>query len=645
MKMRIKIYILSILLASLFSCSIQNAFLLLSPNGELQLNISNKDHSSLFTATYIGDTLIQQSVLGLQVNETNFTENVSFTDFYKDEFDETWTTINGKQQTIRNYYNEYKVKVGKIDNPQQFYEIIFRLYNKGFAYRYNFPSDAVHDSLLVNKELTELNFKNDFNYWAYNGERHNLGPNVRSEMNIENVQIPMVMQFKSNSFMAIHEAEILDFAPFSINASSPKQSLTLNTSYSTQKEAFKTSWRAFMLGNKIGDLVESNLLVNLNEPCKIDDPSWIKPGKSMWDWRVWGYKTQDGFEYGLNTESHKRMIDFASKNNVQYLLIDADWYGAEFSDSSDPTSSRDGIDILDCMQYAKSKNVGVILYLNDVGAKTFGLERVLKQFSEWGAAGIKYGFMIGSPEQKVKQTRKVVELCAKYKLMVDFHDNPIPPSGDRRTWPNLITKEFGHAQADGMYSHFPETSVNEVLINMVAGPLDLTNGWFGLNNAYTDRRPKVFGEIPGTVVGEVAKLITIYTGCMVLPDSPEEYLKKDDLFDCIRRMPAQFDSFKVIDAKLDEFVCVARKSGADWFIGSLTNRDSRSIVLDFSFLPEDKRYEATLYEDAEDTHFLNNKESYRIRKQLVDFKTELTIQMAPGGGNAIFLKDITDIKE
>ena len=643
--MSIKIKLLLILLASLSSCSKPNNFLLLSPNEELQLNISNRDNASLFTATYRGDTLFQQSVLGLQVNETNFTENVFFTDFSKNEFDETWPTINGKQLTVHNHYNEFIMNVGKMDNPQQFYEIIFRLYANGFAYRYNFPSGAVKDSILIKKELTELNFKDDFTYWAYNGENHNLGPVIRSEMNIEHVRIPIVMQFNQYSFMAIHEAEIMDFAPFSINASTKNQSLTFNTSYSIRKESFKTSWRAFMLGDKIGDLVESNLLVNLNEPCKIEDPSWIKPGKSMWDWRVWGYKTQEGYEYGLNTESHKRMIDFASKNNIQYLLIDADWYGSEFSNTSDPTSSRDGIDIEDCMQYAKSKNVGVILYLNDVGAKTFGMERVIKQFSEWGAKGVKYGFMRGTEEEKVKQTRKVVELCAKYKLMVNFHDNPIPPSGDRRTYPNLITKEFGHSQADAKKSYFPETAVNQVLINMIAGPLDLCNGWFDLNNAFTEKRPKVFEEIPGTVVGEVAKLITIYTGCMVLPDSPEEYLKKDNLFDCVRKLPAQFDGFKVVDAKIDEFVSIARKSGTDWFIGSLTNREARSITLDLSFLPKDKKYKATLYEDAEDSHFLTNKESYNIRKQLVDSETKLSIKMRQGGGNAIFLEDITNLKE
>lgn len=444
-------------------------------------------------------------------------------------------------------------------------------------------------------------------------------------------------------YMAIHEAEIREFAPFSIDASEKHLSLEFNSIYSWRAESFKTSWRTFIIAEKAGGLVESNLLVNLNEPCKIEDVSWIKPGKTLWDWRVWGYVSGDGYEYGLNTISHKRFVDFAAKNNIQYLLIDADWYGSEFSKSSDPTSSREGINIEDCLQYAKSKNVGIILYLNDVGAKQFGLERVLKQFSEWGAIGVKYGFMQGDAEEKVHQTRKVVELCARYKLMVNFHDNPVPPSGDRRTWPNLVTKEFGHSQADAKRSYFPETAVNTAFINMISGPLDMCNGWFDLNKAQS--RVKVFEEIPGTVVAEVAKLIVMYTGWMVLPDSPEEYLKKENLFDCIRKMPSQFDGFKVIDGNIDEFISVARKDGDDWFIGSLTNRDPRSIVIDLSFLPKNRKYQATIYDDAEYSHFLNNKESYNIRKQYLDANTKLVIKMGAGGGNAIYLKDITNMKK
>lgn len=638
--MEFKNYLYSILLLSLLSCSKTDSFQLVPPNGTLQLNISNTDNTSKFTVTHKGDTLVQQSTIGLQTNEANFTENVSFVDISQKEFDETWKTINGKQSSVRNHYIEYRIKVEKVDDSQQFYEIVFRLYEHGFAYQYNFPANAVHDSLEIKKELTKINFNRDFTYWASNGEHHNLGPILSSEKNVENVTPPVVMQFNQKSFMAIHEAEIIDFAPFTINADSTNNSFLFNTDYSKRNKSFNTSWRAFMLGDNVGDLVESNMLVNLNEPCKIENPSWIKPGKSLWDWRVWGYKAQDDYEYGLNTESHKRLIDFASESNIQYLLIDADWYGEEFSESSDPTSAREGIKIEECMKYASAKDVGIILYLNDVGAKKFGLERILKQFSEWGVVGVKYGFMTGSLEDKVKQTRRVVKLCAEYKLMVNFHDYPIPPSGDRRTYPNLVTKEFGHAQADAMRSYFPETAVNQTLINMIAGPIDITNGWFDLNNAHS--RVRVFEVIPGTVVAEVAKLITNYSGWMVLPDSPEEYKKKDDLFECIRNMPPQFDSFVVLDAKLDEFVCIARKSGSDWFVGSLSNREPRTIKLDLSFLSTDRKYEATLYEDAEDSHFMNNKELYNVRKQFVDSKSELTIHLAPGGGNAIYFKEISD---
>ncbi|WP_339924435.1 glycoside hydrolase family 97 N-terminal domain-containing protein [uncultured Cyclobacterium sp.] len=638
--MKIKISVILFLLG-LVSCSKQTDFQLFSPDGELKVNISNGNNSSVFTVINGSDTLLESSIIGLKINGISFVENVRVSDFEKTEINETWETINGKQATVNNHYNAYKFKVAKASESALSYEIVFRVYDKGFAYRYVFPSEAIQDSIKIDQELTSFNFKADYTYWAYDGEKHNLGPVSRTENSNKEVRTPFVMQFHDNSFMAIHEAEITEFAPFSMAASTNDSSLGFNNAYSKRYQPFKTSWRAFMLGGKVGDLVESDLLVNLNEPSKNQDFSWVKPGKSLWDWRVLGYKAADGFEYKLNTESHKRMIDFAAENNFQYLLIDADWYGDEFNESSDPTTTREGIDIVACMQYAAEKNIGIILYLNDVGAKKFGLERVLKQFSEWGAIGVKYGFMKGGPEEKVKNTSAIVAMCAKYKLMVDFHDNPIPPSGDRRTWPNLITKEFGHAQGDAKYSHFPETAVNQVLINQIAGPLDMTNGWFDLNSAHVGR-PKVFEELPGTVVAEVAKLITIYSGWMVLPDSPEAYLKKEDLFDCIRKMPGQFDGFKVLDAVLDNYVSIARKAGDDWFIGSLTNREARSITLDLSFLSKDEKYEAILYEDAENSNFLTDKESYSIRQQPVDANTKLTVRLAEGGGNVVYIKKLSN---
>ena len=616
-----------------YSCNCDSKLILKSPNEKTLSEITLGESSFSFNLIFEGDSLIKEITPELTVGEESLLKNANITEVENSETDESWSTVNGKNKTVRNQFNQYNLKLK--NEAGKTVDLEVKIYDKGFAYRFVFPEGI--DRLT---EKSQIILNNDFTFWTYNGENHKIGPEKLSAYKSDRVKNPIVFKTTNNNYFAIHEAAIFDHAPFEL-IKSENNGLFLKQECSSSS-AIKTSWRAFILGNNPGDLVESNLLVNLNEPCKIEDTSWIKPGKSMWDWRVWGYKTDDGFEYGLNTLSHKRFIDFAAENNIQYLLIDADWYGPEFSDDSDPTSARKGVNIEACMAYAKKKNVGVILYLNDVGAKKFGLERVLKQFSDWGAAGVKYGFMKGTPKEKVLNTRRIVELCAKYKLTVNFHDDPVAPSGDRRTWPNLTTKEFCHAQADAKRSYMPETIVTSPFVNMIAGPLDMTNGWFALNSAFkSGDRPKVFAEIPGTVAAEVAKLIVIYTGCSVLPDAPEEYLKKDDLFDCIRQMPAQFDSFKVLNGEIGEFITVARQSGDNWFVGSLTNRESREIKIKLDFLDVGKKYLATYYEDAPDTHFETNKESYQLRKDIEVTNNSIVIaKLAPGGGHSIFIKAI-----
>ncbi|MEM9930767.1 MAG: glycoside hydrolase family 97 catalytic domain-containing protein, partial [Bacteroidota bacterium] len=611
--------------------------ILTSPSQQVQVNLSDYGGKLRFSLRYRGDTLLTNSPLGLMINNTDYSQNIQLAELSQNTYDSTWHTINGKQPRVRNHYQAYRYAITLPDSDSSVYELVLRLYDNGLAYRYVFPEASILDGMQVTGEATQLNFVSDYTYWAFNGENHNEGPLWRSEATRDSLQIPVVTQLADSLFLALHEAGIYDFAPFTLNASDSDQSLRFNTKYLPQDTTFQTSWRTLILGQTAGELVASNLLVNLNPPSRIADVSWIKPGKSLWDWRVWGYTAPDGYVYGLNTESHKRLIDFAADNNVQYLLIDADWYGSEFSAESNPTTAREGIVIEEAMAYAKERDVGLILYLNDVGAKQFGLERVLKQFADWGAVGVKYGFMKGTPEEKVRHTHRVVELCAKYRLMVNFHDNPVPPSGDRRTWPNLVTREYGHAQADSKRSYYPETAVNQVLLNMIAGPIDMTNGWFDLNGAHA--REKVFEEIPGTVAAEVAKLIAIYTGWMVLPDAPEAYLAKADLFEAIRQIPPQFDSLGILDGELDEYVSVVRRAGEEWLVGSLTNREARQLTIKLDFLCKDKQYLATLYEDAPDTHFLENKETYHIQRDLpVTADSVIMAPLAPGGGHAIWIR-------
>jgi len=622
---------LTIIILLCYQAVYSQPYNLQSPDGKLNLSFILNNDVPTYTVKSHTRIVLAQSRLGLRFDQQQ-TGKYRATDHQYSEINNQYETIWWKNKHVENHANEMTVFLEEIAGRGLKINIIFRAYNDGIAFRYEIPDQPSFKDFEILDDLTEFSFDDDYLWWSANGERDNLGP-VSLNILPESVYAPMVLELSNHLYVGLHEAAIYDFANFKFKKSRMNTLQCDLQGTSSGTTGMHSSWRVIVIGQKPGDLLESNMLINLNPPCKIEDTSWIKAGRSMWDWRAWGYRTQDGFTYGLNTPSHKRFIDFAADNNIQYLLMDADWYGPEFDENSDPTKANKAIDIKENMRYAKEKGIGIILYLNDVGARKFGLERVLKQFHDWGAAGIKYGFMRASGQEKVLYTRKVVELCAKYKLMVNFHDNPIPPSGDERTWPNIMTREYCHSQADAKYSYFPETAVSSSFINSMAGPIDMCNGWYAFEGA--ESRPKVFKFLPGTVAAENAKLIVVFSGISVLPDAPEAYLKKPDLFEFIKTMPTHFDEFKVLGGEIERYISVARRSGKDWFVGSLTTREARTISLKLDFLDPNARYKATLYEDTKETHFLDNREAYRIRNIMVDSSTELSLYLAPGGGNAI----------
>ena len=360
------------------------------------------------------DTIVSDSCIAGFINTNH---KLEIRDIRSEYVDNTWESVNGKNLYVRNNYNEFIYDIGIAEIPDLEYKIVFRLYDDGLAFRYLLNNKSGADIQVSDQSL--IKFKKDPVFWSYNGENHNIGPEKLGESELKTIRPPVLFKVDHDLFASILEASIFNHGPLQLVKGEYPLSLKSEPQQKDWGNNFETSWRVVQLGESAGQLIESDILVNLNEESQIDDTSWIKPGKVLWDWRVWGYTASDGFVYGLNTPSHMRFVDFASENNIQYLLLDADWYGPEFSAESDPTSANSRVDITGFMEYARYKNVGVILYLNDVGARRFGLERVLKQFSDWGAAGVKYGFMRGSWEEKVKQTRLVVELCAKYKLMVN----------------------------------------------------------------------------------------------------------------------------------------------------------------------------------------------------------------------------------
>jgi alpha-glucosidase len=301
-----------------------------------------------------------------------------------------------------------------------------------------------------------------------------------------------------------------------------------------------------------------------------------------------------------------------------------------------PENWADPIDVEKLIRYGKKRGVGVILYFNDIARHNWPFEETLKLYHRWGAAGIKYGFMRGRGQKKVLETRKIVALCAKYQLLCDFHDGPVPPSGDRRTYPNYVTREFCHSQSDAMRAFSPRGFCEQVFVNMLAGPLDMCNGLYTLRNP-AETRPKIFRNVDTTVAAETARTMITFSGMSIIPDTPEAYEAKGDLFEFLGALPMKWDETRILYGEIGEFICTARRSGEEWFIASATNEKARTLEIVLDFLKENRTYSATLYEDAPDAHYKTNREAYRVRRMKITRNDVIKAAMAPGGGHSIRL--------
>ncbi len=291
------------------------------------------------------------------------------------------------------------------------------------------------------------------------------------------------------------------------------------------------------------------------------------------------------------------------------------------------------------IKYADKQGVKILLYINDVARYNYDFEQTLATYKKWGAAGIKYGFMKGRGQKKVTDTREIVELCAKYNLVCDFHDGPVPPSGDRRTYPNYLTREFCHAQADATRSFTPRTFCTTVFCNMLAGPLDMCNGFLTLNGI-EKVRPKVFKPINSTVVAEAARVLITFSGLSILPDTPDSYESKRDLFEFIAKLPMNWDETKILNGAIGEYITTARKAGNKWFVASACNEEGATLPILLDFLDADKSYEAKIYEDTPETHYITNKEAYQIRTITVKKGDRLEAKLAPGGGHCLYISPV-----
>ncbi|MCK9640823.1 MAG: glycoside hydrolase family 97 protein [Prolixibacteraceae bacterium] len=600
-----------------------------SENSGIQLQIKSLEGKIQYEVSFKGKVLINPSGLGLLSSEFNFVpaEIIRIT---QAKIQEQWHPLFGKSGLVDNTYHEATVEAKTKDGL--LIHVNFRVFNDGVAFRYEVPVQNGLDSLTITEDKTTFCFSQDFNCRGIdqNIETSDFSPKPISQTKFS--QLPLLVH-TPECWLAINEASVFDFSVLYLRNNSTSATMSADIGISPCSLPLRTPWRVIQIGENAGDLIESNILVNLNEPCQIEDPSWIKPGKAMWDWRNHG-DTINGFVYGINEASYKRLIDFASGNLIEYVLFDADWY-SEFG----PQYPSKDLDMPEIIKYANKKNVGVLLYIDRHRAgnnNDWNLEDVLNTFQKWGASGIKYGFLSQETNDRktfVDLTREITRLCAKHRMLVDFHDNPVHPGGEERTWPNRITLEYCHGQQDSRKSFGPEIAVTAPFINGLSGPLDMANGYYDLNGLQNRSKVDKNG-LNSTVVGETARCLINYSPLMILPDNGDVYNQKKDLFSFIRDMPDTWDETRFLGGEPGEFIIVARRSGRNWFVAGNTNVKARRVDLKLDFL-EGREYNLIRYQDTKDSHFQKNKESYEVHIGTVAKDQVLTLPMAPGGGFCI----------
>lgn len=600
-----------------------------SPDGNAVLSLRMAEGGLVYDVTYVGQCLLRDSRIGYETSAGTVPgKDWSVTAEKSVRHRGVWHPVWGKRSAVADNYREANVT---FSNGEASLRIVMRAYNDGVAFRYLQTGESWC-------EATDFGFAGDYTAWYYNGERHNLGPELLSQANGDRTPI-MTIKADDDIYMAVHEAMLNTGKPLLLHSEAGDTRFSI-VSAPVAAEGDASAWRVIMLGRKPGDLVDSHLIELLNPDYTEDaeyqtEYSWVKPGIYLWDWRING-AVWEGYRYTMNYESWTRMIDFAAENGFAGLVLDANWYGPEFEKDSDPTTGDKARDVQRIIKYGKERGVGVWLYLNDVAGSNYPIEATLAQYEEWGASGVKYGFMNGSDIEKNQKTINITRLCAKHHLMVDFHDYPVHPWGQDRTYPNAVTREYCKAQLDGRSIFYPKTFVTSVFVNMVAGPVDMNNGMFDLRQGRTTRVDNN-QEVPSTVAAEAARTMITYSGATVIPDIPEYYRKYPSLLQFLGGQRQPWLESRTLDGVIGEYIVMMRQANdGRYLIGAATNEDARKVSVDLSFLPKGK-FTAVITEDAPDADYRTNREVIQTRTITVDRKSVLELSMAPGGGACVLI--------
>lgn len=605
-----------------------------SPNGKYQFVFSQKDGKLTYRLDYVGKHVVEEGELGVNIDnhlvesamgipvDTNrvWTKGMEVTGVERRSEDNTWKTVYGEYSQIRDHYNEmtlHLMKGGKHDNSgngydkrqQYLFDIIVRAYDEGVAIRYHFPEATNGLFMHITDDLTSFRFAPgaEAYHYAWAQSHANKVKLLKSEAAWkEEAERPLTLHLANGLYAAIGEATLTDFVRGKLKLKADHELKMAMFDSADIITAYDMPWRFIMVGEKAIDLINNKQLVlNLNAPCQIADTSWIKPGKAFRVCR-------------LDMKTCLAGVDFCVDRGLQYIELDAGWYGPEMKMSSSALKvleSRD-IDMPKLCAYAKSKGVGVWVYVNQ-RALYQELDQILPLYEKWGISGIKFGFVQIGSQEWTTWLHQAVRKCADHHIMVDIHDE-YRPTGWSRTYPNLMTQE-----GIGGNEEMPDAEHNTILpfTRFLCGPADYTPCYFN-------------GRVRNTKAHQLAMPVVYYSPVTFLYwyDFPNAYKGEQEL-DFWKHCPTVWNESKALQGEIGEFVVQARRSGDDWFVGAMTGLQARDITINTAdFLQKGKKYRVEMCNDAP---MLNTRTKVASTVQTLKAGKVLKLHLQPSGGAAL----------
>ncbi|MBI2427208.1 MAG: glycoside hydrolase family 97 protein [Ignavibacteriales bacterium] len=681
-----------------------------SPNKKLSLAFSlSQDGEPTYQLNFGKKQVILPSKLGIEIkDQTPFLRTFVIANVESSLVDESWDPVWGEVKTIRSNYRELKVALTQMANKPRTMIVTFRLFDDGLGFRYEFPQQDHLGYFTVSNERTEFKLAGnhkafwipgDFDTNEY--EYHETALSdvdatygfsateiaTRTVIGKNFVQTPLMMKSADGLYINISEAALVNYPAMCVEIN--KESFTLISTIAPDpvgNKAYlqapaKTPWRTVMVSDKATDILASKMILNLNEPSKIADVSWIKPQKMVGVWwelhvgkSTWNYadtnnvqlvttdwnKLKPNGKHGATTERVKYYIDFASKHGIDGVLVEGwnvgweDWFGQWKEEVFDFVTPYPDFDVDALQKYAAEKGVKLVMH-HETSASVTNYERRMDEafqfMKEHGYDAVKTGYVgkiiprgeFHDGQWMVNHYIRVAEKAAKYKIMIDAHE-PVRPTGLHRTYPNWLACEAARGNEFNGWSNGNKPDHETVLAftRLLGGPMDYTPGIFQIKMDYYNPNKKE--QVHTTLVKQLALYVTMYSPLHMAADLPENYDRFPDAFQFIKDVAMDWDDSKYIDAEPGDFVTVARKAknrNDEWYLGAITDENARTSTVPLNFLDAKKKYVATIYADAADAHWEKNPMAYKIEKFLVNGKTALKLQLAPGGGAAVSITPAT----